>query len=200
MLSPTISTDARVRDLPCMGARLLFSWMIAHADNLGRMRGEPAYVRATVIPHEPGATDEDVSSWLRSMAELGLIDWYEVDGGRYVQFRAWARHQRLDRMKKSDLPPPPVSTGSPLVSSGDRSVSTGLHWSPEVEGEVEVEGEGEGEREAEHEGEGERGRGNGAMTSQRNTASREPNIPTPTASPHPAHCTCEVCWNVPRRA
>ena len=189
MLSPTISTDARVRDLPCMGARLLFSWMIPHADNLGRMRGEPAYVRATVIPHEPGLTDGDVEIWLAKMAELGLIDWYEVDGGRYVQFRAWARHQRLDRMKKSDLPPPPVSTGNRPVSTGDRPVSSGGLKGRGSEGE----GEGEGEREAEREGEGERGRGNGA-TSGDDASTANPSPGNRTEKPHPERCTCQVCW------
>ena len=62
MLSSRISTDARVQKLPCATARLLFSWMIAHADNCGRLRGDAAYVRVTVLPHEPGVADADVEA------------------------------------------------------------------------------------------------------------------------------------------
>src|SRR5262245_46032032 len=84
MLSKTISTDTKVRELPSAAARLLFTWMIAHADNLGRMRAEAGFVRAAVIPHELGVTDADVEKWLRVMAEIGLIEVYEIDGGCFL--------------------------------------------------------------------------------------------------------------------
>ena len=126
MVSSSISTDAKVRELPCGNAMLLFSWMIAHADNLGRLRGEPFYLKAVVVPYVPDVTEHDVECWLAKMAELGLVEWYEVKGDRYVQVRGWANHQRLDRARKSDLPPPPPGTsGSPSVSSGDGPVSSG---------------------------------------------------------------------------
>lgn len=128
MLSPMISTDSRVRKLPCPCAKLLFTWMIAHADNVGRMRGEAAYVRAAVIPHEPKVSDKDVASWLSEMVALGLITWYSVDGGSYIQLSSWEKHQRLDRMKSSAFPAPPATTGNQRL--------------PEVEVEVEVEVEG----------------------------------------------------------
>jgi hypothetical protein len=136
MVSSSISTDARVRALPCAQARLLFTWALTHADNLGRMRAEPGFVRAVVLPHED-ATDADVEGWLANMARLGLVELYEADGGRFLQFRAWAKHQRLARMKRSDLPPPPdrepldasgqpvASDGQPLASNGVRTDSTG---------------------------------------------------------------------------
>jgi hypothetical protein len=61
MLSKTISTDDRVAQLPCPVARLLFSWLIAHADNCGRLRAEPGLVRNLVLPRESGVTDQDVA-------------------------------------------------------------------------------------------------------------------------------------------
>lgn len=171
MLSASISTDARVRELPNAVARLLFTWGIAHADNCGRMRAEPAYVRAAVLPHEPDVTDSDVADWLSAMGELGLIVLYDVDGGRFLQFRAWEKHQRLDRMRRSDIPPPPAE---PVVTG----------WEPGVAGsrsgrEVEVNGS---RNEVEVEG----GSGNPAVRNQ-DTA-------TPKTHPHPPHCVCEVCF------
>ena len=111
MLSWTISKDGRVARLSCPLAKLLYSWMIAHADNLGRMPGEPAEVRATVIPREPEVTDEWVAVWLAEMHTLGLIVWFEFDGMRYVQLTGWDKHQRLtgNMRRKSDYPEPPAA-------------------------------------------------------------------------------------------
>jgi len=149
MLSKKISTDSRVAQLSGPLARLLFTWMIPHADSLGRLRGEPAYLRTLVIPHEPHVTDQDVATWLAEMNAFGLVQTYEVDGGSYVVFPAWSRHQRLDRMKYSDLPDPPLRT--PLVTNGGPSAARSGR-----EGESEVEVESEEEREGKRRGTGKR--------------------------------------------
>ncbi len=151
MVSPRISTDQRVRELPCVAARLLFTWMIAHADNCGRLRAEAAYVRARVIPHEPEVSESDVAEWLAAMDRLGLVRLYEADGGQYLQLSGWHKNQRLDRQKHSDIPPPPpvAPVGpdrEPLVTDRAQSVSgsgrgRGIGSRSEREEEVEVEEE-----------------------------------------------------------
>jgi len=172
MVSSRISTDARVRELASPIAKLLFTWLIPHADNRGRLRAEPGLVRNQVIPHET-ASDADVACWLRQMHELGLIVLYEADGGHFLELTAWRKHQRLDRMQRSDLPDPPVAESpadrNPAVTDRKPSaVRSGIEGEVE-ESEKEVRGEAEGER-----GNG-RGLGNGAL--------------------HATNCTCEVCWN-----
>jgi len=49
MLHKTISTSSQVNKLS-LPARLLFTWAIAHADDDGRLRGDPEYIKATVVP------------------------------------------------------------------------------------------------------------------------------------------------------
>lgn len=203
MLSSRVSTDSKVRALPCAAARLLFTWMIAHADNLGRLRGEPHFVRALVIPHEPDVTDRHVEEWLLAMADSGLISLYESDGGQFIQLTAWEKHQRLDRMKRSDFPPPP---DKPLAPMREPAVPDREPLAAGSRREVEVEVEGEADAEDEGGQEGERGRdggrGNGAGVGQWQDpmrASTTPggsatDAPTPPRSPHPHQCTCEVCF------
>jgi len=70
-------------------------------------------VRQALIPNELGATDEDVERWLVEMVEQKLINWYEADGGCYIQLVGWTTHnslcqQRLDRAKQSDFPDPGI--------------------------------------------------------------------------------------------
>lgn len=145
MLAWQISQGSRVAALSGPWPKLLYTWLIAHADNLGRFHGEPEQVRSLVLPREPAVTSGDVEKWLRELAENRLVAWYTVDGMRYLQFpkEDWERHQRLDRMRTSDLPPP-VTTSSPPVTTDN-------HRLPEVEVEVEV--EKEDEKEVEREGE-----------------------------------------------
>ena len=109
MLSWKISIDRAVGDLSCDSARLLFTWMIAHADNLGRLRGDPSWVREEVMPLIRSARPRRVGKWLDEMKNLELIDYYEVDGIKYVQFRKWDKHQKLtgNMRKHGDLPAPP---------------------------------------------------------------------------------------------
>ena len=184
MLSSLISRDARVAKLSCLGARLLFTWMIAHSDNCGRLRAEPAYVRALVLPHEPNVTDQHVADWLSEMHSLGLVQVYEVDGGRYLEFAAWTKHQRLDRMKHSDLPPPPVTDRKPLVA--------------EVEVDVEVESDLRSEREQGRRrgtGEGEPNTERRSLRSQGASSPSQAPRSSLNETPHPQGCTCEICFS-----
>jgi hypothetical protein len=137
MLSWKISTDPAVASLSCDGARLLYTWLIPHADNLGRLAGEPDFVKASVLPLQKSTTTKQVGAWLGEMAEVGLIQWYETDGLRYISLNGWEKHQHMHSNIKriSDLPPPTEQIRTPYVSLTSESVAKG---EGEVEGEVEV--------------------------------------------------------------
>lgn len=121
MLSHTISTCEAVSLLSSDTVRLFFTWMIAHGDNCGRMRADPAWVRQTVFPRQ-AATDHQVAVWLEELDHYGLIRLYEVGGRMFLHFPAWGNFQRLDRMKHSDYPEPPDEVAGnqwkPVVTSG----------------------------------------------------------------------------------
>jgi hypothetical protein len=136
MLSWKISTDPAVASLSCDGARLLYTWLIPHADNLGRLAGEPDFVKASVIPLQRSTTTKQVGVWLGEMAEAGLIQWYETDGLRYISLNGWEKHQHMHANIKriSDLPPPTEHIRTSYVGPTSESVTKG---EGEVEGEVE---------------------------------------------------------------
>lgn len=128
MLSWKVSRDGRIASLSCVQAKLLYTWMIPHCDNLGRMRGEPHEVRATVFPREV-TTEAEVGGWLGEMNQSGLICWYQDDGMRYVQMTGWEKHQRLvgNMRKVSHLPGPSEEEYTACIQR-----SYGVH--PEGEG------------------------------------------------------------------
>lgn len=105
MISKSISVSERVNSLSAFAA-LLFTWMIPHADDFGRMHGSAAKVKALVIPMR-NETIEDVESALNEIASKGLIVLYTVDGARYVQFPGWEKHQKgLHKRTSSAFPEP----------------------------------------------------------------------------------------------
>ena len=118
---------------------LLYTWIIPHMDNLGRLNGEPSEVRGLVLPRQT-VTDRQVEGWLGELRSAGLVLWYEVEGLRYVAIPpdVWSREQRLhhNMSRTSDFPPPPEHL---------RTLSGAPTDIVPHEGEGKGEGEGEGE-------------------------------------------------------
>lgn len=107
MVSKVISISEKVNSLSLFG-RLLYTWMIPHADDFGRLPGSPAKVRALVVPMAD-ETVKEVEAALQEMASIGLTIWYEVDGERFLQINNFEEHQQgLHKRTKSKFPEPPV--------------------------------------------------------------------------------------------
>ena len=112
-LNKKISRDKRVAELIEMAgieAGLLFTWLVAHLDREGRHDGDPAVVLGYVAPRVKSITVADVERALSAMNELGLIDWYEVDGDMYLSCPGFEKNQigmRKNREAESEVPPPP---------------------------------------------------------------------------------------------
>lgn len=104
MLHNKISISLEVNKLD-LEAQLLFTWLISHADDEGRLRGEPEYVKATVVPMKDWTFDA-IAIYLNQMKQQGLIYYWEEDRHTIIQLIKWTQHQTLrpDRVKRSALP------------------------------------------------------------------------------------------------
>lgn len=92
---------------------LLFSWMIPHFDDFGRMPGSPAKVKGLVCPLLLNKSSKDVEIAITEMAQVGLIYWYEVDGQKYIQAVNFEEHQTgLHKRTKSKFPEFPGISGN----------------------------------------------------------------------------------------
>jgi len=130
MISKSISISERVNSMSLF-ARLLFTWMIPHTDDFGRMTGSPMKVKALVVPMAD-ETKEDVERALTEMVEQDLIDWYVVDGKKYIQIKNFDKHQTgLNKRTKSKYPDP--KDGTPVIGSGNfREVPGNSEKVPEI--------------------------------------------------------------------
>lgn len=104
MVHKKISISIQVNKLP-LPARLLFTWMITHADDEGKLKGEPEYIKATVIPMT-NWSEKRIESYLELIKEAGLIHYWQLKDEWFIQFAKWNEYQsiRQDRLKVSKLP------------------------------------------------------------------------------------------------
>ena len=95
-ISTDISTDTQVAELAEHGPLplLLYTWAIPHADDWGRMTGDPRQFKLLVCPGLD-VTAKDVEQALTAIAEVGLWLRYEVAGKWYIAFppSSWFKHQ-----------------------------------------------------------------------------------------------------------
>jgi len=112
MLSTVISTSERVAGLS-LKAKLLFTWLIAHADDQGRMSAKSSTIKAVVCPMVDEITESEIESLLDEMSGQGLIeryppyletqDWYPTS--EVLQIIDWWDHQSLRDPQPSKFPP-----------------------------------------------------------------------------------------------
>ncbi|MCB9800564.1 MAG: hypothetical protein H6773_00040 [Pseudomonadales bacterium] len=104
MLHKTISVSEQVSNLT-IEAQLLFTWLIPHADDEGRLKGNPKHIGVMVVPCHHWSPDH-IQGLLEEIGGQGLIYFWEQDGQRYIEFPNWKTFQYIakDRFHKSELP------------------------------------------------------------------------------------------------
>lgn len=90
--------------LPCW-AQLLQIGIVTNADDQGRMKANPAYLRSVVFPYGEMSL-KDIAEWLDAIEANDTITRYEVDGKEYLQLLKWWEYQSLSFAMPSDCPAP----------------------------------------------------------------------------------------------
>lgn len=104
MLHKKISLSLQVNRLS-LPARLLFTWMICHADDEGRLKGDPEYVKATVVPMTKWSL-KVIKDYFFEIKNQGLIYYWEENKEWFIEFVKWNNYQQIrkDRFEPSTLP------------------------------------------------------------------------------------------------
>lgn len=122
-IKPEFWQDERLATLP-RDVRLMFIGLWNIADDAGRLRGSPLFIRAQVFPYD---LDVDVQGGLAALERAGRIQCYSVDGESYIWICKFSEHQKIDRPKLSNLPAPTPRDESSIDrrSIDDRSLLEG---------------------------------------------------------------------------
>lgn len=129
MLHAKISTSLQVDNLS-EPAQLLFTWMISHADDESRLKGDAKSVKAVVIPMKHWSIKK-VENCLEAIKNEGLIYRWQEKNEWFIEFVKWTDHQYIqkDRFKASTLPKYNKESGHTLDTE---RIQTGNNSSPQA--------------------------------------------------------------------
>ena len=125
MIDPEIWFNEKFAKLPDP-ARLLFIGIFSNADDDGRLRASPKYLKAHIFPYDDDKGTREIKQFRDLCVKLGLITIYSVNGSEYLELPGWLEHQQIrkDRYKPSALPSPDGSIKQPVTECQP----TDNHW------------------------------------------------------------------------
>lgn len=89
-----------------IAARYLFVLLITQADDEGRLRAAPSWVRSTCFPYDDDLSAAFVADLLDELAEHEMIRRWHVSDQRYMEIINFGKHQRIDKPRPSQIPRP----------------------------------------------------------------------------------------------
>jgi hypothetical protein len=150
-------------------SRLAYIALWNEADDFGRLRASPTYLRSKIFPYEEAINMGEV---LRPIIESGRMQVYEVNNQIYAFLTRFALHQVINRPSASRIPAPPKQ----VEQSGD---AFGMAQEGLTDGSVSAHGvltegsvqEGKGREQ------GEEGEGKGGAAAQASPVETKPKDP-----------------------
>lgn len=121
MLSKSISTSKKLSKVDLLDA-LVFTWLIPHCDDFGRMDADPAMVKGIVLPVR-SETVEQIAISLKNLNNIGLIKIYNVNGEEFLEIEKWEEHQtfKTDRGRMIKYPFP-EQDGNHRIPNGNHRI------------------------------------------------------------------------------
>ena len=111
MLSPDIWESESFSSLSDF-QKIVFIGLISLADDEGRGKANPSYIKSTLFPYDENRRVAEVKSALSQIARCTSTQFYNVNGSEYYFLSSWTKWQKIDKPSKSKLPPPPSATDS----------------------------------------------------------------------------------------
>jgi len=116
MIRPEFWSDEKIAKLSDR-AKLLFIGMWNFADDEGRIRYNPVYIRSCIFPY----ADISAKIMQKIMIEVegqNLINIYVVNGETYAEIKNFKKHQVINRPQPSKIPTPDKFTDYSLNTHG----------------------------------------------------------------------------------
>ncbi|MFZ5948783.1 MAG: hypothetical protein ACOYU5_12580 [Stygiobacter sp.] len=107
MIDPNFWSSEDVSKLSLFD-RLLLIGLISNADDYGKGRAKPEFLRSIIFPYDDISLDEIKNSLTHIEKNISII-FYEIENSKYYKFINWSKWQRVDKPQNSLLPDPPNS-------------------------------------------------------------------------------------------
>lgn len=105
MIDASLWQNEKFTRMP-LGAQMLQIGIITHADDQGRVKANPSFLRNQIFPDNEDITNADIQTWLGLMVKNGTILVYSADEKQYAQLLNWWKYQSLQYASPSQFPRP----------------------------------------------------------------------------------------------
>lgn len=119
MISPEIWESQDFSQLSDI-AKIVFISLISHADDEGRGRADPTFIKSSTFPYDEGRRVADIKSALSEIARSMSVQFYSVNGIEFYFITSWKKWQKVDKPSKSKLPPPPIVGEGGVIHSSEK--------------------------------------------------------------------------------
>jgi len=97
-------------------AKLVFIGMFSLADDEGKGRAKPVYLKSIIFPYDDGMRIIDIEKALSEIGHNMSVTFYAHDGNAYYMMDNWSKWQRVDKPQPSKIPNPcTVENGSGMI-------------------------------------------------------------------------------------
>lgn len=105
MIDPNIWESEDFNSLSLL-SRLIFIGLFSNADDEGRGRANPVYVKSILFPYDEKIRVTDVDNSLQEIANRMSITFYSHNGNKYYALSNWDKWQSIQKKKESIFPAP----------------------------------------------------------------------------------------------
>ena len=118
ILKESIRVSKKINGLSDFEFRV-WAYLITYVDDYGRGSADLDLLKGLVFPRRKRMTEADLKRAISSLAGMGCIRLYEVDGESYFCFPNWSEHQRIrNRVSKFPAPPDEQADGQDGKTAG----------------------------------------------------------------------------------
>jgi hypothetical protein len=121
LIAKSLSTSRKYAALQAVAGdlgefcQMLYPLLVIHSDDYGRLPGDLFTVKHLIVPASP-RTESDLGRALVHLDAVGLIQWYDHDGRKWIQIEQFDVHQvNLHKRTAPTSPAPPQTNGSPEI-------------------------------------------------------------------------------------
>ena len=102
MIDPNIWQSEDFSKLSTLG-KLVFIGLFSLADDEGRGRSNPVYLKSTLFPYEESIRSSDIDKTLSEISSNMSVIFYSYDGSSYYSLYNWNTWQKIDRPTESKI-------------------------------------------------------------------------------------------------
>lgn len=125
MIDPNIWQSEDFSKLSTL-AKLVFIGLFSLADDEGRGRSNPIYLKSSLFPYEEGIRSADIDKTLSEISSNMSVVFYSCDGSNYYSLYNWNTWQKIDRPTASKIPEYDQESMQLLFDEGSTNVRRGL--------------------------------------------------------------------------